>query len=136
MIKQESILISPYSYVGIPRLDIPQKFKKAVQDMKTQYSQEMVINAIHDVLGITYYEMQSKYRYRQLVEARQMYCHFMKLYLRWTLSMIGRSVGGRDHTTVMHNINVFENLCFSDPVYKAKALKIKNIIEWSSQNTI
>lgn len=134
MTNEESILIHPYSYIGIPRLDIPQKFKRAVQEMKTQYSQEMIVSAIEEVLGITYAEMQSKYRFRQLVEARQMYCHYMKLYMRWTLNMIGQSIGGRDHTTVMHNINVFENLCFTDDIYKRKALKIKNIIEWKSQN--
>lgn len=132
----EKEFISPYSYVGIPRADIPLRFKKIIQEMKTRYSQQNVIDAVEEVMGITFAEMQSKYRFRQITQARNMYCYYMSHYLGWTLSMIGKSIGGRDHTTVIHNINVYHDMCFTDPEYNKKAVAIKTLIEWKSLNSI
>lgn len=132
----EKEIISPYVYIGIPKASIPLKFRNAIKQLKSKYTQEMIISSIEEVLGISYTEMQSKYRFRQLVEARQMYCYFMKTNMKWTFLEIGRSIGGRDHSTVMHNVNCFNDLCFSDDEYNIKATEIKKRIEWKSHRTI
>jgi chromosomal replication initiation ATPase DnaA len=58
----------------------------------------------------------------------------MYQYLGWTLLEIGKSIGGRDHTTVMHNIKVHDDMCYSDPEFEKKSLAIKTMIEWKKLN--
>lgn len=130
------LLISPYVYVGINRFDISSRFKKYTQAIKVRYTQEMIISSIEEVLDIRFHEIQSKYRFGPLVEARQMYCHLIRKYLGWSYKMIGQSIGGRDHSTVMYNVNTFDNLELTDFKYRDKANKIKQLIEWKYQNSI
>lgn len=128
-------LISPYVYVGIRIADIPIKFRNSLKEQKPMYTQQMVVEAVENVMGITFQEMQSKYRFRQITQARNMYCFYMYHNLEWTLLEIGKSIGGRDHTTVMHNIKVHNDMCYSDPEFEKKSLAIKTIIEWKKLNT-
>jgi chromosomal replication initiation ATPase DnaA len=129
-------LISPYVYVGIRGADIPVKFRKSIQDKKPLYTQQMVLEAVEEIMGISLEEMQSKYRFKQIVQARNMYCYYMYKHLGWTLVHIGKSIGGRDHTTIIHNIKVHDDMCYSDLEFEKKSLAIKNIIEWKMLNTI
>jgi chromosomal replication initiator protein len=133
--KVEKAYINPYVYIGIREVDIPLKFKKAVQEQKTIYTQEMVIESVEQVMGIPFKKIQSNRRFRPLTQARNMYCYFTYQYLKWTLNEIGKTIGGRDHTTVLHNINVYHDLCFSDAEYEKKSSAIKNLIEWKSETT-
>ena len=128
-------LISPYVYVGIRIADIPIKFRNSLKEQKPMYTQQMVVEAVENVMGITFQEMQSKYRFRQITQARNMYCYYMYHNLGWTLLEIGKSIGGRDHSTVMHNIKVHNDMCYSDPEFEKKSLSIKTIIEWKKLNT-
>jgi len=129
-------LISPYVYVGIRGADIPVKFRNSIQNKKPLYTQQMVLEAVEEIMGISLEEMQSKYRFKQIVQARNMYCYYMYKHLGWTLVHIGKSIGGRDHTTIIHNIKVHDDMCYSDLEFEKKSLAIKNIIEWKMLNTI
>jgi chromosomal replication initiation ATPase DnaA len=129
-------LISPYVYVGIRGADIPVKFRNSIQNKKPLYTQQMVLEAVEEIMGISLEEMQSKYRFKQIVQARNMYCYYMYKHLGWTLIQIGKSIGGRDHTTIIHNIKVHDDMCYSDLEFEKKSLAIKNIIEWKMLNTI
>lgn len=132
--REEKEVISPYVFVGIREIDIPKRFKKIVQEKKTVYTQKMVIESVEHVMGIPFRQIQSKYRHRPLTQARNMYCYYAYQYLKWTLLEIGKTIGNRDHTTVLHNINVYHDLCFSDAEYEKKSMAIKNLIEWKSQS--
>ena len=48
-------------------------------------------------------------------------------------SSVGKNVlGGRDHTTVINNIEAFQNLYDTDDMFRAKAdLIIENLIAWT-----
>jgi chromosomal replication initiator protein len=129
-------LISPYVYVGIRGADIPIKFRKSLKKQKPPYTQNMVVEAVEEVMGISFEEMQSKYRFKQIVQARNMYCYYMYKHLGWTLLEIGKSIGGRDHTTIIHNIKVHDDMCYSDPEFENKSLSIKKIIQWKSEFSI
>jgi chromosomal replication initiator protein len=124
--------INPYVYIGIREVDIPLKFKKAVQEQKTIYTQDMIIESVEQVMGVPFKKIQGNRRFRPLTQARNMYCYFTYKYLGWTLHEIGKTIGGRDHTTIIHNINVHDDLCFSDTEFEKKSLAIKNLIEWKS----
>lgn len=73
-------------------------------------------------------KLTSKDRYRELVELRNIYCAIARM-MRYTLSAIGQSLGGRDHTTVLHNVESFKNLVVIDESFKAKYIQILNHVK-------
>lgn len=54
-------------------------------------------------------QLNSKCRKRNLVELRMMF-FFIARNMKYTLVEIGQHLGGRDHTTVLHNLAMFRNL--------------------------
>ena len=67
----------------------------------------------------------SKSRYRNIVEARMVTAYLLRSdrYLSLSLKQIGRLLGNRDHTTVMHAIQLIENLMDVEPVLVDKVRK-------------
>ena len=55
------------------------------------------------VCNVTWDKVQSKSRKREIVLARQLYCFYMCFYTKLSLKRIGETIGGRDHTTVIHS---------------------------------
>lgn len=62
-----------------------------------------ILTAVADVSGFTIEELQGKSRERNLVAARQLYCSLACKHSNNSLSDIGRLIGNRDHTTVIHS---------------------------------
>ena len=76
----------------------------------------------------------SKWRYRELVELRCMFC-FLAKEMKYSLSTIGEFLSKRDHTTVIHNIRVFNNLMDTSDPFRDKFRTILNYIkQQQSQN--
>lgn len=53
--------------------------------------------------------LESKTRARLIVDLRSMYC-YMARSLGYNLGDIGYSLGGQDHTTIMHSLKMFANM--------------------------
>jgi chromosomal replication initiation ATPase DnaA len=66
--------------------------------------------AICIVCNVTWDQVIKSDRYRNLVIARQLYCYFVKKFTQLTLREIGKHIGDRDHTTVIHSIDSLNNL--------------------------
>ena len=49
--------------------------------------------------------------------------------MRYGLKQLGKYLGGRDHTTVMHGVNTFRNLYETDPLFRNKYYLIINQIK-------
>jgi hypothetical protein len=64
-------------------------------------------------------KLSSKNRARSLVELRNIFCHIAKS-MGYSLKFIGKYIGGRDHTTVIHNIRTCVNLCQTDDNFRNK----------------
>jgi chromosomal replication initiation ATPase DnaA len=135
MSKLESNVMSPYVYVGIRTRDLPHDFKVRVRRRACRYKQDHIITAIELVTGYGFEEIRSKYRGRNLVQARQIYCHFVRVLLGWSLKDIGGTIG-RDHTTVIHSIDTFSDLYKTDPNFKDDADNIQQEIEWMTKDII
>lgn len=54
-------------------------------------------------------QLTSKSRKRNLVELRMMFFYIARN-MKYTFQESGEYLGGRDHTTVIHNVNMFRNL--------------------------
>lgn len=72
--------------------------------------------------------LQSKDRYREIVELRSIYC-FLARQLGYSLISIGESLGKRDHTTVIHNVSSCKNLLQTCETFRQKYLTILTYIK-------
>lgn len=70
----------------------------------------------------------SKDRTRYLVELRCIF-FFIGRSMRYGLKQLGRYLGDRDHTTVIHGVTTFKNLYDTDPAFRSKYYIIINQIK-------
>ena len=124
--------ISPYVYVGIRPNDLPRNIRIRLNYLKRTYSLDLISDAVCKVTKIQPEQLGQKHRHRHISEARKMYCYFAKQKMSLSLTEIGDSIGGRDHTTVIHNIEKFKDLYEVEPQFKRKADKVARIIEETS----
>mgnify|MGYP000337835115 CR=1 FL=1 len=71
-------------------------------------SSESIINQVSDVFGVAHKDIVGKSRRMEIVQARQVAMYLCRNLLDTSLSSIGVSFGGRDHTTVIHAIKTIE----------------------------
>lgn len=76
----------------------------------------------------------SRSRKRELVELRMIFC-FIARNMKYTYTSIGLFMGGRDHTTVLHNLSCFRNLIETSEEFREKYLKILNFIKQSHESS-
>jgi chromosomal replication initiation ATPase DnaA len=70
--------------------------------------------------------IKSKSRKRELVEIRQIFCYFCFLQYGYTLKAIGKILGHRDHSTVIHARDNVKNLLTTDKAFKSKYITLLN----------
>ena len=68
-------------------------------------------------------------RKREYLEPRQIFMWLMRNKTAMSLKDIGRVCGGRDHSTVIHAVNLVDNFCEIDKRYAARVETIKNNFE-------
>lgn len=67
--------------------------------------------------------LKSSSRKRELVELRNIFCAIARM-MRFTCVSIGEFLGGRDHTTVLHNVGTFNNLIETSESFREKYFQI------------
>ena len=67
--------------------------------------------------------LQTKMRIREIVELRAIFCYLAKN-MKYSLKTIGIFLGGRDHTTVIHGLNIFRDLTETNDAFRQKFLMI------------
>lgn len=77
----------------------------------------------------------SKRRHREIVELRHIYCSIARS-MRYSLKYIGETLGNRDHTTVMYNVNSFNNLYETSCEFRSKYATILKYIKDKHEPTI
>lgn len=80
-------------------------------------NQIMRIVATHT--GITIPEMQSEYKGQAMVRARWLAALLMRELLGYSTPQIGRQLGDRDHTTILHGIRSAKKLRETDEQFAA-----------------
>lgn len=77
-----------------------------------------VIDDVTTYLGVDLKTIKSKYRKREVVKYRALLIYALYRYTDLSFVRIGNLVGGRDHTTVIHNLSTIKNLLDTkDSVY-------------------
>jgi hypothetical protein len=80
-----------------------------------------------EIGGFTY-NLDSRSRCRELVELRSIYCYLGRQ-MRYSLDTIGKSVGDRDHTTVINSLRNFNDLMDTDEQFRQKYSAIVTYIK-------
>ncbi len=96
--------------IGSPVVLIVKKRAPSENDDMVLPERELLMGTIMTVCGVTWDEVKSKSRKREIVLARQLYCFFARKHLHTTYKVIGEDIGGRDHTTAIHGARTMEDL--------------------------
>jgi chromosomal replication initiator protein len=78
--------------------------------------------------------LKSSSRKRELVELRNIFCAIARM-MRFTCVSIGEFLGGRDHTTVLHNVGTFNNLIETSESFREKYFQILTHIKESYESS-
>ena len=92
-------------------LDLAKKaVDKIVKNIKKEITVEYIQEIVSEYFQLSIEELQSKTRKRHVVQARQLAMFFAKKYTKLSLANIGKSIGKRDHATVLHACKTVDNL--------------------------
>ena len=83
--------------------------------------------------NVTTAQINSKSRKRDYVVARQVSMYLAQKYTKMPASRIGRLVGNRDHSTVIHSCSQVEKRLQVDKVFKADVVSIETSFRLKDQ---
>lgn len=100
-------------------LDLAKKaVDKIVKNIKKEITVEYIQEIVSEYFQLSIEELQSKTRKRHVVQARQLAMFFAKKYTKLSLANIGKSIGKRDHATVLHACKTVDNLKETDKQFR------------------
>ena len=103
---------------GLPiNLELAQRVLATHDDVAT-LSIDDIQKLVADHYKVRLPDMKSRTRTRPIVVARQLAMYLVKKYLEKSLVDIGRSFGGKDHTTVMNALRRIEDQQHKDSEIK------------------
>ena len=100
--------------------------KRAVKTDDRPLTVDDILETVCHHLGVTTTAVNSKIRKRELVTARQVSMYLAQKYTRMPASRIGKLVGGRDHSTVIHSCTQVEERLKIDRSFSDEILSIEN----------
>ncbi len=83
---------------------------------------------VSDFFEVEIDQLKAKTRKRHIVVARQVAMYLTKEYTDMPLKTIGKSFGGRDHSTIIHAIRTVQNMMETDTKFYAKIQELQNSI--------
>jgi len=87
----------------------------------------IIAASIFEATGCTFQELKSSTRIRDYVDARRLFCYFMRQYTTLSLRSIGSFIL-RSHSDVVHSINSCRALIESDKGMREKFEKVQQLI--------
>ena len=85
-----------------------------------------VVSAVSKHFGVSQDQLRSKSRQKMTVLSRQVAMYLLREETDLSLSAIGKLLGGRDHSTVLHGHEKVSNLLENDINFKSTLLSIKD----------
>lgn len=108
---------------------------KVVERFVKEHTREMSIDYISktvcDYFKIPNDLLSSKTRKREIVQARQIAMYFCKNLTNSSLATIGSTIGGKDHSTVLHAYRTISNLMETDKMFKLQMDDIEKKIKFA-----
>ncbi|MEZ4530845.1 MAG: chromosomal replication initiator protein DnaA [Thermomicrobiales bacterium] len=95
---------------------------------KADITNDDVIATVADKCGVTSEAMKGRNRAQEIVMPRQIAMYLMREETGASLAEIGRALGGRDHTTVIHGIEKIEARLQEDPALRTRVIAIREAL--------
>jgi len=100
--------------------------KRAVKIDDKPLTVDDILDTVCNHYHVSATAVNSKSRKRDLVEARQVSMYLAQKYTKMTASRIGKLVGGRDHSTVIHSCSQVERRLKADNVFRDELRDIES----------
>ena len=88
----------------------------------------VILDAVAQVMNIPVEALTSKRRERQVAYARHLAMYLLRDIAQQSYAQIGRILGGRDHTTVLHGFRRIDKLLETDPDVRRDLAEIRSAI--------
>jgi len=98
--------INFYTFPGMKQELLPNR-SKAIR--KSRITPQQIIDIVAKNCNVKSEDIISKSRTQDIAEARHVVCGIMKHEFGFTLQFIGKTLGGRDHSTALNSTQVFKN---------------------------
>ena len=102
--------------------------EKIVGEQQNDVTIDKVQKVVCDYFNITRDDLLSKTRKRQIVQARQIAMYLCKQHTKSPLTVIGSSIGGRNHATVLHSCKAVADMIDTDKQFKAQMEEIEKLV--------
>ncbi len=99
----------------------------------TSPSPEAVLRTVAQFFNIPLQAITAKARSKMVADARHIAMYLLREECQLSLKDIGRLLGGRDHSTVIHAINKIEALMRSDPLLRRQVAEMRALLAPSYQ---
>lgn len=105
---------------------VPELFRYKSKDIVVHPSfiEDLVIKK----LDISHDELVGRIRTLPISRARHLLCYLMNKYTNLHLAQIGKLIGGRHHSTVIHGIQAIKNVMTTEPGFKELVERIEQKI--------
>ena len=100
--------------------------KRAVKVDDKPLTVDDILDTVCHHFNVSATAVNSKSRRRELVTARQVSMYLAQKYTKMPASRIGKLVGGRDHSTVIHSCTQVENRLKTDQLFSDEIVSIEN----------
>lgn len=110
--------ISPYLYPGLKHELLDGTKYPFVNKYRKIFTEREILDIILNNFDLTMEMVSSKIRTRKYVDARVVITYILRKKLGYTYTHIGKVIGNRDHTTVIHNERKFVDLYDTDTRFK------------------
>jgi len=91
---------------------------------------ERIIEIVAEFFNLTKEDILNERRTKNVSLARQIVMYFLRHYLNLPLKQIGKILGGKDHSTVIHGIEKIEGLIENNESFKENVVEIERKLRW------
>lgn len=130
--KVEGFLVRLASEAKLRNMDINEELIKNIlgrgveeKDIRKSVNPEKVVEAVSMHYSVSKRALMGKARQRLIARPRQILMYLLRTEFGLPLDEVGRAVGGRDHTTVMHAVDTITRLASSNVNIQEDLMGIK-----------
>lgn len=98
---------------------------RLVGQSRKELSLDSILTAVCEKFHVKARDLQGKSRKKELVQVRQLVMFLAHKYTSMSVSQIGREMGGRDHSTVIHSCDMAERRLAADKTYRLEIEKFE-----------
>jgi chromosomal replication initiator protein len=122
------------AFASLNKCEITVEFAKEVlrrtlHEKRSTVTIESIQKAVCELFGIRPSDLRSKKRTRTVAVPRQVAMYLCRRYTEASFPAIGERFGNRDHSTVIHAVQVVEQRLQDDPTLRATVERLQRVLE-------